>query len=122
MQAPEPGQICWNEYLSTDPAAATSFYTALFGWKADGMAGAASGYTILRNGTDPVAGLTNTPMPGIPSHWLAYAMVPDCDAAAKKAESLGGKVLSAPADIIPGRLAIIADPQGAVLGLFTPRR
>jgi predicted enzyme related to lactoylglutathione lyase len=122
MQAPAHGQICWNEYLSTDPAAATTFYTELFGWKADGMAGPASGYTILKNGTDPVAGLTHVPAPGIPSHWLSYIMVVDCDTAAKKAEALGGKILSPPTEIIPGRLAIIADPQGAVFGLFTPRR
>jgi hypothetical protein len=49
-------------------------------------------------------------------------MVVDCDTAAKKAEALGGKILSPPTEIIPGRLAIIADPQGAVFGLFTPRR
>ena len=122
MPTPDPGEVCWNEYLASDTAAATAFYTGLFGWTADGMVGESSGYTILKNGITPAAGLTHTPAPGIPSHWLTYILVEDCAVSAAKAQALGGKILSGPTDITPGRLAIVADPQGAVFGLFTPSR
>lgn len=122
MQASDPGEICWNEYLATDPGPAAVFYSKLFGWKAEGMTGPGSGYTILRNGDEPVAGLAQTPAPGIPSHWLTYIRVADCDATARHATTLGGKILVPPTDILPGKMAIIADPQGAVVGLFTPHR
>lgn len=116
-----PGRICWNEYLADEPGPAAEFYTQLFGWTAESMGGQGGGYTVLKNGETPTAGLAKVPAQGIPSHWLAYILVEDCDASAAKAVALGGRILAAPADIAPGRLAIIADPQDAVFGLFTPR-
>lgn len=59
--------------------------------------------------------------PGSPAYWLGYVLVADCDASAKRAEELGGKICLPPKDIpTVGRIAIFTDPQGAVLGLFQP--
>jgi predicted enzyme related to lactoylglutathione lyase len=55
-----------------------------------------------------------------PSHWLPDVAVDDVDATVARATELGGKCVSGPADIPnTGRYAIIADPQGAVLAIFT---
>ena len=55
---------------------------------------------------------------GAPPHWIGYTAVDDVDASVKKATSLGGKVL-APAFDIPkvGRVAVLADPQGAAFAI-----
>ena len=53
------------------------------------------------------------------SGWLGYVAVPDVDAAAKRAEKLGGRIVHGPEDIPQvGRFAILADPQGAALAAF----
>ena len=58
----------------------------------------------------------------VPPHWIGYVAVPSVDDTAKQAESLGGKVLTAPMDIPDvGRFAVISDPQGAAIAIFTPK-
>ena len=58
---------------------------------------------------------------GIPPNWTGYVCVDDCDAAAAKAKSLGGSVMREPFDIPGvGRIAIIADPHGAVIAIMKP--
>ena len=47
-----------------------------------------------------------------------YFAVTDCDAAAALAGDLGGQVAVPPADAPPGRLAVIADPQGAAFTII----
>jgi predicted enzyme related to lactoylglutathione lyase len=56
---------------------------------------------------------------GIPSQWKIYFAVQDCDATAKQAGALGGKIHSPPMDIPNiGRFAVIEDPQGAVFSVI----
>jgi predicted enzyme related to lactoylglutathione lyase len=58
---------------------------------------------------------------GAPPHWLAYVATPDVDATAARAVALGGTVRVPPTDIpTVGRFAVLADPQGAQLAVFTP--
>ena len=48
---------------------------------------------------------------------------PDADAAAAKAAQAGGRVVVAPfGSLDGGRMAIVADPAGAVIGLWQPGR
>jgi predicted enzyme related to lactoylglutathione lyase len=57
----------------------------------------------------------------MPPHWLTYVGTDDVDATAAKAKDLGGNVIVEPADIPEvGRFSIVADPTGAVFGLFQP--
>jgi predicted enzyme related to lactoylglutathione lyase len=52
-----------------------------------------------------------------PMFWL-HARVDDVDERAKQTEALGGKVMNGPMDVPGGgRIAQIADPQGAVFAL-----
>lgn len=120
MTAPR-GRFAWHELMTTDPAAATAFYSAVVGWEPqrDGVAGV--DYTLLMAGGIPAAGLMAMPegAPPMPPHWLGYVAVDDVDAAVIQATGLGGRVL-APARSLAGvgRFAVIADPQGAAIALF----
>lgn len=49
----------------------------------------------------------------MPSYFLSYFAVEDCDAAAETAVGLGGRVSAPPLNIPYGRMAILHDDQGA---------
>jgi predicted enzyme related to lactoylglutathione lyase len=56
---------------------------------------------------------------GMPSFWMPYFQVEDCDASVEKARQLGGEIV-VPARDIPntGRFAVVKDPQGAMFAAF----
>jgi predicted enzyme related to lactoylglutathione lyase len=117
----EPGALCWTELITRDTNAAEKFYTQLFGWTAKRGTDAGMEYTELSNGGIPQAGLMAlTPQMGnMPPAWTPYFAVTDCDATAKKAADLGGRVYVKPTDIPNvGRFAVLADPHGAVFDII----
>ncbi len=121
----EPGALCWSELTTRDPKAAEAFYTKLFGWTSKDSSGDAGGmqYTEFNNQGQPGVGMLAMPaeMPAhVPSYWMPYFQVADCDASTAKATGLGAKVMVPPKDIPKtGRFAILGDPQGAMFALFT---
>ena len=111
----EAGALCWNELAARDVDAARNFYTALFGWKAK----VSPEYTEWEIAGRSIGGMMKAPSPGIPTHWLTYFMVDDCDASTAKAKSLGARTYVEPMDIPKvGRFSVVADPQGASFALF----
>lgn len=124
-QCPKFGHFSWNELITNDPKASGDFYGKLFGWQTVPFtpAGTPAGcppYLVFK--TDPndmgAGGMMQAPEPGIPTHWLPYVVVENADESLAKAASLGAKVLlpvMAVGEV--GRVAVIQDPQGAVLGL-----
>jgi hypothetical protein len=76
-------------------------------------------YTIFKlQGRDAAAGCTVRPeerTKGVPPHWVTYISVDDVDAAATKAQQLGGTILAPAFDVMDaGRMAVVRDPTGAV--------
>ena len=63
-------------------------------------------------------GMSDPEMEGIPSHWMVYIAVADCDATAAKAGASGGKVVIPPTEIMVGKFACVADPQGAMFSII----
>jgi uncharacterized protein len=119
----EPGALCWTELTTTDTKKAEAFYTALFGWSAKvGGAGTPMEYTEFSVAGTPSIGMMAKPpnMPAnIPSYWMPYFQVADCDASTAKVKELGGKVMVGPQDIPgTGRFSVVSDPQGAVFAIF----
>jgi uncharacterized protein len=117
------GSFTWYELMTTDPAAAKAFYGKVVGWGMQDMPMPGMTYTLLTVGETPVAGLMEQPEEarkmGAPPSWLGYVLVDDVDATTDKAKGLGGSVHMPPMDIPDiGRFSVIADPQGAALGLF----
>ena len=120
----EPGATTWLELYTNNPDVAGGFYAKTIGWATEAHdMGEMGKYTMFNMpGTkDGVGGMMKMPpgMENVPPHWLAYFDVTDCDASAKKATELGGKLLMPPTDIPNiGRFAFVQDPQGAVFAIY----
>jgi uncharacterized protein len=115
------GAFSWNELTTDDTAGAMAFYGPLFGWKAEAMPASSGPYTVVKVGDSGVGGIMPPP-PGreqASAAWGVYVTVTDVDATVAQALALGGKVC-APAMDIPGvgRMAVLADPQGAVFSVM----
>jgi uncharacterized protein len=115
----------WYELMTSDAAAAKAFYSAVIGWTTEDWPMPGMTYTLLRVGESQVGGLMTMPSEagaaGMRPCWIGYIGVDDVDAAAAKAQRLGGKIIAAPTDIPNvGRFAVVTDPQGAAVNLFKP--
>ena len=119
------GRILWNELNTRDVEGAKAYYGAVCGWTFDSMPMAQGGeYTVGKIGDDMIGGIFDmTGMPGLeyaPAHWLTYFGVDDVDASVKVSTETGGKVIREPFDIPNvGRIALVEDATGAVIGLMT---
>jgi predicted enzyme related to lactoylglutathione lyase len=110
------GTPIWYEYLARDADQAQAFYVEVNGCRVDGSGMPGLDYRIL---TAPdgskVGGLTALP-PGAPMRpgWIGYFGVDDVDATVAQLEATGGRV-HMPATTMEGigRMAMVADPQGA---------
>jgi uncharacterized protein len=121
----DPGSFSWTELSTTDPAAAKAFYTSLFGWgSVDSPAGPDMVYTTLKKGDRSVGALyQDAKEKNIPPHWNTYVTVASADASANKAKELGGKVVAEAFDVMEyGRMAVVQDPQGAMICLWQPKK
>jgi uncharacterized protein len=120
----EEGTFSWADLSTSDLDAAINLYTDLFGWevtKEDVPSGGV--YAMFRmNGKDAAAASTQREEEkGMPPHWNVYVTVADAEQAAKQAESLGGTILAPAFDVEDyGRMAVIADPTGAVFNVWQP--
>lgn len=116
----EPGGLTWEDARLTDPDAGRAFYAAVFGYRYGQVEGAPADYTTFDTGGDPlggIGGMMGAP-DGTPSHWVAYFMVADTDAAVATATAKGATVEGAPMDTPYGRMAFLTDPQGAAFALI----
>lgn len=118
----EPGTLCWNELATRDIDTAKAFYEKVFGWDGTTSPYDGSTYTEWHLGGRAIGGMIqmDDQWPAeIPSHWMVYFAVDDCDASAAKATELGGTVSVPPTDIPPGRFSVLNDPQGAVFSVIS---
>jgi predicted enzyme related to lactoylglutathione lyase len=120
-----PGVPCWIDTTQPDPEAATRFYAGLFGWEFEDVMPADSPgrYFIGRIRGGDVAAVGSQPEGGPPAAtWNTYVWVADADETAAKVRAAGGNVLSEPFDVgESGRMAVCADPAGAVFSVWQPQ-
>ncbi len=116
----EHGVLIWTELMTGDIDAASKFYEGLFGWKVETQPVGEMSYTMFSVGDRAIAGGMKSPMEGIPPNWAPYFATDDCDATVEIAKGLGASVFMGPDDGPPGRMAALADPQGAMFSLLTP--
>jgi hypothetical protein len=120
----EAGTFCWVELATSDAAAAKKFYTSLFGWEVDDVPGGGGVYSLLKMKGRDAAALYEfgREQKGVPPHWNSYVSVASADDAAAKAKKLDGTVRMEPFDVMEhGRMAVVADPTGAVFSLWQPK-
>lgn len=114
------GTFSWADCSSTDPAKSKAFYTKLMGWEAEDIPISDDMfYSMLKHDGLNAAGLGPTMAEGMPSVWTNYVNVDDVDAIVAKSTELGGTTIVEPMDVFDsGRIAMIQDPTGAVVGLW----
>jgi uncharacterized protein len=116
------GAFSWAELVTSDPIAAVAFYGRLFGWTSQDMDMGGGSYHVVKAGEAQVAGVMAPPpgAPSMPPAWGCYVTVNDIDATAALCVELGGKILVPPMDVPGvGRMAVMQDPQGAVISAMT---
>jgi predicted enzyme related to lactoylglutathione lyase len=121
-----PGVPCWVDSGQPDPEAAAEFYGGLFGWQMEETmpAGAPGHYLVARLDGLEVAAVGSLP-PDVPqlAAWNTYVCVESADRTADAAREAGGTVLMEPFDIFEaGRMAVVADPAGAMFCIWQPRQ
>lgn len=118
-RANEPGTPTWNELVSPDLPTATRFYEQVLGvsWQTQSMP--AGDYLLLMVGDRAVGGAMPPMAEGMPPHWNVYFNVASVDETVAVAEGLGGRVVAPAFDVADvGRMAVLADPQGAIFNLM----
>lgn len=117
---PPVGRFVWHDLMTTDPEKAHQYYSDLLGWTYKDFNMPEGSYRMIHAaGTEWGGFMPLDPAHGVPSHWISYVAVADVDAAAAKAQELGGQV-AVPGTDIPsvGRFAVIASPTGAYISPY----
>jgi uncharacterized protein len=118
------GVPCWVETWQPDADAAVAFYTQLFGWEAEETTPPGSDRRLFMctlRGRDVAAIGSPPPVPDHTPVWGTYIWVDNADEIAAKATEAGGSVAVQPFESLDGgRIAILADPAGAVFGVWEP--
>lgn len=118
------GTPCWVDGMVNDVQAARDFYAALFGWEMVETGPDTGGYTIAQVSGRPVAGLgENEPDSQMPPVWTTYLAVDDVEEVAARVSEHGGQIFMPAMDVMDqGRMAVVADPTGAVFGLWQAKK
>jgi predicted enzyme related to lactoylglutathione lyase len=116
------GRFVWYELLTSDVEGAIAFYTDVAGWTSQKWE--TGDYTMWVASQGPLGGVTRLPdaakQMGAPPYWQANVQVANVDKTVEEVKRLGGQVHVVEDIPTVGRFAVIADPQGAVIAVFTP--
>jgi uncharacterized protein len=112
----EPGSLVWNDAAVEDPAAAQSFYSAVFGWhfKAMAMDGGPPDYATFDTDGRPLGGMFRGEAGS--TGWGTCFSVASTDDTVATVQGSGGTVTMPAVDAPFGRFAGLLDPWG---GAFT---
>jgi len=118
----DPGEWIWSSLITSDPDGAAAFYQKLFGYDVFPLPPNGSvQHLILASGGYARASVNSLPpsRPNVRPNWLDYVRVNDAAATVARVAALGGRVLVEPrTDRDGGKIALVADPLGAVFGLL----
>jgi uncharacterized protein len=115
-----PGVPCQIASVHPDPVKAVTFYTELFGWEAEEKLGVdpPGKYFMCTLRGRAVAAVSSQRSGGAPA-WDTHVWVESADEVAVRAGDAGGSIVIEPFDLLDaGRVALVADPAGAVFGLW----
>ena len=116
--ANEPGSVTWNENMTQDWEGNKKFYAEVYGYEFGDMSGDGFSYATFDLNGASVGGIGQGPTADAPPAWLTYFAVSDTDAIVAKTKELGGTVVKEAFDTPQGRVAILADDQGAVFAVI----
>lgn len=108
--------IVHAEIRSSDPDGTRAFFGSLFGWTYP-VQGEYPGYTFVDTGEPDALYTAISPLQGNGDLVTFFVGVQDMDATIADAVRLGGRVVQQPVSVPGVSFALIADPQGHVVGL-----
>ena len=119
------GMFHWNELMTWDAEKAKAFYADTLGWGYEAFPMEFGEYIVCMAGDEVAAGIMEMKpgmdFDGMPDHWFQYITVDDVDARLAKVEAAGGEIMRAPFEVPKvGRIAIVKDKVGAIIGWITP--
>jgi len=120
------GDFIWEDLLTTNTAAAATFYAKVAGLKT-APSTVNKSYITFAGSAGPIGGLMALPDDpkkiGARPTWMSYISCENVEETSRRAESLGGKVLKPPSDVGDGgRSAVLQDPQGASFMVYASSR
>lgn len=117
-----PGEWIWSTLITSDPDTDAAFYQSLFNYDVfDLDAEEGTQHLLLASDNYARASANSLPVkkPNVHPHWLNYVRVDDAVQMCAKVVALGGRVVVEPRlDRQGGKVAVVADPQGAHFGLL----
>ncbi len=115
------GKFVWYDLFTEDIEMAADFYRQLFGWTLSDAAGGSGQVKDIYLGGVPIGNMLameNKHPDSTESRWLSYVSVNDLQNAITAAQNNGAQIHLPERDLPErGRIAIIIDPAGAILGL-----
>ena len=116
-----PGEPIWTDLSTPDVTASAAFYGELLGWEATEGDPQFGGYGSFLLDGRVVAGVMPLMSPEQPVTWTAYICSEDAAATAALVQEAGGSTVAPPMQVADlGTMAVFADPQGAVFGVWQP--
>jgi len=121
------GSWIWYELMTPDAEGSKAFYDRVVGWNIQTTHGEDSNYGFINN---PDGGMTGGVLHldddmqrhGARPCWIGYIGVDDVDSSLAAVEAAGGRTVMPPRDIeMAGRIAMVADPNGAPFYIMTPK-
>jgi predicted enzyme related to lactoylglutathione lyase len=116
-------RFCWADLATSDDAGAAGFYAELFGWAHHGRVVRGGRFRTLGQRGEVFASVYQLSAEslgrGVPPHWTPYVSTTDLDRTLARAVAIAARVVVPPVDF-PGlaRVALIADPYAALIGLW----
>lgn len=114
--------FCWNELATNNVDKCKDFYKSVFGYDSFDQTFGEMDYTTFKLGEIPVGGMykLSGEMENIPSHWLVYFSVENCDKTVEKAISLGAEVVVPAMEIEGvGKFAVLKGTENEHFGVIT---
>ncbi|MFI9808043.1 VOC family protein [Streptomyces sp. NPDC052301] len=115
-----PGTPAWNELITFETESVAKFYETVFGYEKEPVVSADFDYVTLHLEGRPVAGLHGVghALRDRGPHWQTYFEVGSVEAALRQVADLGGRILRQTHDSPHGRIATVADPEGAMFSVI----
>ncbi|MEW2529590.1 VOC family protein [Streptomyces sp. NPDC047071] len=120
-----PGAPAWNELVTRETAEVAKFYRTLFGYTEEASGAPDADFlTLFLEGraVASVHGVGSALPRDRGAYWMTYFEAADVDATVERAVGLGGRLVRPAREGTHGRIATVADPEGAVFTLVHTER
>ena len=116
------GKLIWADLYTGDVKASLNFYTKTFGWAVKKFGKESAQYHLLYDNEQPIAGVLARPAQRNKTEnalWIGSIATDDVQGNVNSATKNNATIILEPHDFaLYGKRAVIADPQGGVIGLL----